>query len=194
MGFLEIFIMGVGLSFDAMAAAISLGVCSGESMKLGEGLEISAFFGFFQALMPLIGYALGRSMASLLKSYDHWIALILLGLIGVNMLREGLAGLRHPEAPNCPVEGLSLQLLLLLSIATSIDALAAGLSLAFSDGLSILPAVLLIGLTTFTLSLAGAFLGKKFSQRFQYGSRVLGGLILIALGLKIFIEHVMKAI
>lgn len=183
MGFLEIFIMGVGLSFDAMAAAISLGVCSGEKMRLGEGLEISTFFGF-----------LGRSMASLLKPYDHWIALVLLGLIGFNMLREGFTGLRHPEAPNCPVEGLSLQRLLLLSVATSIDALAAGLSLAFSDGLSILPAVLLIGMTTFTLSLAGAFLGKKLSQRFQYSSRVLGGLILIALGLKIFIEHMIKAI
>ena len=172
----------VGLSMDAFAAAI----CKGLAIKknfLEKSLVIALFFGVFQGLMPLIGYFLGSIFAEKLQAIDHWIAFVLLGLIGLNMIREA-------RDNTCPVEEdrLDIKNLFMLAIATSIDALAVGVSFAFLK-IRISLAVLVIGLTTFVLSFGGVQIGKFFGIALEDKAQVAGGVILILLGTKILVEH-----
>ena len=183
MSAIELFLIGVGLSMDAFAVAI----CHGLGMpKLNwrHAAVIALFFGGFQALMPSLGWALGSQFAGQIQSIDHWVAFILLGLIGVNMIREALG---PEEETGCGAE-LDLRRLLVLSVATSIDALAVGVTFAFLE-VRILPAVTIIGCTTFCLSLAGVAVGNFFGTRYRKRAELSGGLILILLGLKILLEH-----
>ena len=182
MGITELFLVGVGLSMDAFAVAI----CRGLSMKKLEwkqALLVAVFFGGFQALMPTIGWVLGKQFEQYIVSVDHWIAFILLGLIGANMIKEACSG--DCEEEN---ESLDIRTMFLLAVATSIDALAVGITFAFLD-VHLLAAVSFIGITTFTLSAAGVKIGNVFGTRYKAKAELAGGVILILLGLKILLEH-----
>ena len=184
MGFVELLMLAVGLSMDACAVSI----CKGLSMKkatLRAQVTCGIWFGGFQALMPLIGFFLGTMFAQAIEAYDHWIAFGLLVLIGINMLKEAL------EKCDCKQEDadLSVKTMFVMAIATSIDALAVGVSLAMAGNVNILTAVLLIGVITFTLSAAGVKIGNVFGSRFEKKAQAAGGIILILLGLKILLEH-----
>ena len=183
MGFFEMFLLAVGLSMDAFAVS----VCKGLSMKKAgarEGIVCGAWFGGFQALMPVIGFFLGTLFADAIKSFDHWIAFGLLAIIGVNMLKEAFGG----EEEDCNAD-LSFKAMLIMAIATSIDALAVGISLAMAGNVNIFFAVLLIGVTTFLLSGLGVKIGNVFGSRYEKGAQIAGGVILILLGAKILLEH-----
>lgn len=182
MNLISVFFIGVGLSMDAFAAAI----CKGLSIRkkfLEKSFVISLFFGVFQALMPFIGYLLGSIFAEKLQRVDHWIAFVLLSIIGVNMIRES-------GEKTCEIEEdkLYLKNLLMLAIATSIDALAVGVSFAFLN-IKISMATFVIGLTTFIISFFGVQIGKAFGLALKDKAQVTGGLILIFLGIKILVEH-----
>lgn len=182
MTFAELFLIAVGLSMDAFAVSI----CKGLSVKkLGvqHALLAGLYFGGFQFLMPVLGFLLGFRFQELIARYDHWIAFVLLCLIGGNMIRESFAG--EEDELN---DDFGFRSMLLLAIATSIDALAVGVTFAFLE-VAILPASLLIGLTTFVISAAGIWIGHAFGARFQAGAERTGGVILILIGLKILLEH-----
>lgn len=184
MGFLELFILAVGLSMDAFAVS----VCKGLAMKKASWKAqfcCGAWFGGFQALMPLIGYFLGTLFLDAISAIDHWIAFGLLVLIGVNMLREAL-GSEEEETADAD---LSVKTMFILAVATSIDALAVGISLAMAGVGSIWLAVLLIGVTTFVLSAIGVRVGNVFGSRYEKKAESVGGVILILLGVKILLEH-----
>lgn len=184
MGIIELFILAVGLSMDAFAVS----VCKGLAMKqapIKAQLVCGAWFGGFQALMPLIGYYLGTLFIDAISAIDHWIAFGLLVLIGVNMLREALG--KDEEEP--PDADLSVKTMFIMAVATSIDALAVGISLAMAGVSNIYLAVLLIGLTTFVLSAVGVKVGTIFGSRYEKKAEVVGGIILILLGFKILLEH-----
>lgn len=186
MGFLELFFTGVGLSADAFAAAL----CQGLNMKRLDwrrALLVGLFFGGFQALMPLIGFVLGSSLEQYIRSVDHWIVFLLLAFIGGKMIVETVRG---AEEGTRPCGRAWLPGLLLLALATSIDALAVGISFAFLQ-VEILPAVCLIGATTFVLSVGGVALGVRFGTRFQKQAGVAGGVILVMIGLKVLLEHLL---
>lgn len=186
MGIMELLLTGVGLSMDAFAAAVCQGLCM-PKMNWRQAAVIAVFFGGFQALMPLAGWFLGVQFAGSIQAVDHWVAFGLLALIGGNMIREAVS----PEAdePACAVEqGLNYKKLFVLAVATSIDALAVGVTFAFL-GVRILPAVTIIGWITFFLSLAGVAVGNFFGARFQKQAELSGGIILILLGSKILLEH-----
>lgn len=182
MNLISVFLIGVGLSMDAFAAAI----CKGLSIRknfLEKSFVIALFFGVFQALMPYIGYLLVSIFAEKLQAVDHWIAFVLLSIIGVNMIRES-------RDKTCTIEEdrLDLKNLFMLAIATSIDALAVGVSFAFLK-IKISLAVFVIGLTTFVISFFGVRIGRVFGIALKDKAQVAGGLILIFLGLKILVEH-----
>lgn len=182
MNLFSVFLVGLGLSMDAFAAAI----CKGLAIKknfLEKSLVIALFFGVFQGLMPYIGYLLGSIFAEKLQAIDHWIAFILLGVIGLNMIREA-------RDKTCPIEEdrLDIKNLFVLAIATSIDALAVGVSFAFLE-IKISLAVLVIGLTTFAISFVGVQIGKFFGIALKDKAQITGGIILILLGVKILVEH-----
>lgn len=188
MGVLELGLTGVGLAMDAFAVSI----CKGLGMKKINHLHafiIAAFFGIFQAVMPLIGWAAGRSFASYIENIDHWIAFALLVLIGGKMLVETFRG-EEPPCPSCQEtqEHLDYKELFLLAVATSIDALAVGVSLAFL-GVNIWSAIAIIGIVTFVISYAGVVIGHVFGSRFEKGAQISGGIILILIGSKILLEH-----
>lgn len=186
MGFLELFLIGVGLSMDAFAVSICRGLCMHRINWRHAGV-IALFFGGFQALMPTLGWLLGSQFAGYIQSFDHWVAFVLLALIGFNMAREALSPEDEEEA--CAVETrLDLRQLFLLAVATSIDALAVGVTFAFLD-VKIGPAAAIIGCTTFVLSLAGVAVGNFFGARYKKRAELTGGVILILLGLKILLEH-----
>lgn len=185
MGILELFFLAVGLSMDAFAVSI----CKGLAMKkvTVKGCSICGiWFGGFQALMPLIGFFLGTLFADAIESIDHWVACILLLIIGVNMLREAFG---KDEAEGASDADLSVKTMFVLAVATSIDALAVGISLAMAGNVNIYLAVALIGATTFLLSAAGVKIGNIFGSRFEKKAEAAGGIILILLGLKILLEH-----
>jgi putative Mn2+ efflux pump MntP len=185
MGFLELFIVAISLSMDAFAVSL----CQGLSMRrlnLKHAAIIAAFFGGFQAAMPLIGWLLARHFAQYITSYDHWIAFALLTFIGGKMLIEGLKV--DEEDCGCPEEKLDMKELFMLAIATSIDALAVGISFAFLR-VSILPSISLIGATTFVLSFMGVALGNRFGSRYKNKAEIAGGIVLILIGVKILLEH-----
>lgn len=187
MGFIEFFLTGIGLSMDAFAVAI----CKGLGMRkvnYKQMLLIALFFGGFQALMPLLGWLLGRQFEQYITSVDHWIAFALLVLIGANMLREACKGDDTTDAETVYDAPLPLGQLLLMAIATSIDALAVGISFAFL-GVNIWLAIAIIGTTTFLISAAGVFIGNRFGNRYEKRATIAGGIILILLGVKILLEH-----
>ena len=181
MGFIELFILAVGLSMDAFAVSICKGL-SVQRLRPRHALICGAYFGGFQALMPLIGWLLGRQFEELIKSIDHWIAFGLLVLIGANMIRESFG---KDEEVN---DSFSFKTMLPLAIATSIDALAVGVTFAFLE-VQIVPAILLIGVTTFAISAAGVKIGNVFGAKYKSKAELAGGIILILLGIKILIEH-----
>ena len=183
MSFWEIFLLAVGVSMDAFAVSIGKGL-SAKRVSWREALTVGLWFGGFQALMPVIGYYLGISFADLVTKIDHWIAFGLLLLIGGNMIREALQGGDDKPAD----ASFGFKTMLLLAIATSIDALALGISFAFL-GTNLWRAILVIGLTTFAFSAVGLLIGKKVGTRFHAGAEILGGVILILIGVKILIEH-----
>lgn len=186
MGFVELCFVAVGLSMDAFAVS----VCKGLGMRTlnwGRAAVIAAFFGVFQALMPVVGWLLGTQFSRFVEPVDHWIAFVLLGAIGAKMIWDGLH--ESEEGQSCPVDQkLDLKELVLLAIATSIDALAVGITFAFL-GVDIVPAAALIGVVTFALSLVGVGIGHGFGRRFERVATVAGGAALIVIGIKIVLEH-----
>lgn len=146
------------------------------------------WFGGFQALMPLAGFLLGSLFADIIEAADHWIAFALLGLIGTNMLKEAFEKKGADDCTEVSAD-LSFRIMFVMAVATSIDALAVGISLAMAGSVSIWPAVLLIGMTTFVLSAAGVKIGNLFGSRFEKKAQLAGGVILILLGVKILAEH-----
>lgn len=180
MGFLELLLLAVGLSMDACAVSI----CKGLSMKkadLREGTICGIWFGGFQALMPLLGYIGGRFFTEMITGYAHWIAFILLAFIGGSMIREAFG---EEECTDCSMSARSM---LVLAVATSIDALAVGVTLAFLK-VSILPAVSFIGVVTFVCSALGVKIGSIFGMKYKGKAECCGGIILILIGLKILLE------
>ena len=187
MTFIELFLIGVGLSMDAFAAAICQGLFM-TRIKWGHALTVGLYFGGFQALMPFIGWMLGSQFADRIQQYDHWIAFILLVLIGGNMIREALSGDEEDAAQAETDLRLDHKKLFLMAIATSIDALAIGVTFAFLET-AILPAIGIIGCTTFCISVAGVAVGCWFGARYKKRAEITGGAILVLLGVKILLEH-----
>lgn len=185
MGFVELFLLALGLSMDAFAVSI----CKGLSMKkatLRAGATCGIWFGGFQALMPLVGFFLGTMFAEAIEAFDHWIAFGLLAIIGVNMLKEAFCKCSDCEDHDAD---LSFKTMFVMAIATSIDAMAVGISLAMAGNVNIFLAVLLIGVVTFIMSALGVKIGNVFGSRFEKKAQLAGGVILILLGLKILLEH-----
>ena len=186
MSWIELFILAVGLSMDAFAVA----VCKGLSMKkitFKKAAIVGAYFGIFQAGMPLIGYLLGTQFQEKISAWDHWIAFILLGLIGFNMIKESF------EKEDCDEDkemqaSLSFKNMSVLAIATSIDALAVGVMFAFIK-VNIVSAVSFIGVVTFTLSMVGVKIGNLFGMKYKSKAELAGGCILVLMGIKILLEH-----
>ena len=187
MTFIELFLIGVGLSMDAFAAALCQGLFM-TRIKWGHALTVGLYFGGFQALMPFIGWMLGSQFADRIQQYDHWIAFILLVLIGGNMIREALSGDEEDAAQAETDLRLDHKKLFLMAIATSIDALAIGVTFAFLET-AILPAIGIIGCTTFCISVAGVAVGCWFGARYKKRAEITGGAILVLLGIKILLEH-----
>ncbi len=185
MGFIEVVLIAVGLAMDAFAVS----VCKGLAMKkirVGAAATVGLWFGAFQALMPLIGYFLGSRFAEYIEKYDHWIAFVLLAVIGVNMIREAFSG--EEECESCSVAPGAM---IIPAIATSIDALAVGIAFAVVEGerVGILPSVAIIGAITFALSVVGVLIGSVFGSKFKQTAEMTGGIILILIGVKIVLEH-----
>lgn len=186
MSFQEIFLIGVGLSMDAFAVAL----CKGLNMKKVNYVHtviIALFFGGFQAVMPLLGWFLGKNFESYIKSMDHWIAFALLVYIGGKMAYEAIKGDDEDET-SAKGDKLDLKELTIMAIATSIDALAVGITFAFLQ-VSIVSSVTIIGITTFVLSIIGVMIGNRFGMKFKSKAEIAGGIILILIGLKILLEH-----
>lgn len=191
MDYLYVVGLAVGLAMDAFAVSITNGSVV-KRVTPRYALKIAAFFGLFQSLMPMAGWLIGKAGESVIKSVDHWVALILLGYIGGSMIVESRK--KRQDGMACPLhDGISLKSLLALSVATSIDALAAGVILPSTVGASTLPlmltAVLIIGAVTFVICFAGVYVGKRFGAFCAGRAEVVGGVVLIAVGVNIFIEH-----
>ena len=188
MGFAELLLLAVGLSMDAFAVSICKGLCMKKQSSLKTGVVCGAWFGGFQALMPLIGFFLGTLFAKAIEAFDHWVAFALLAIIGFNMLKEAF---EKEEENSCDVNGndLAFKTMFVMAIATSIDALAVGISLAMAGNVNIVTAVLLIGVITFAMSAIGVQIGNAFGSRFEKKAQLAGGIILILLGIKILLEH-----
>lgn len=186
MSIIEIFLIGVGLSMDAFAVSVTNGMCRrGSALK--TALACGACFGVFQGLMPTLGYALGSTFARYIEQYDHIIALVLLGYIGGKMVVDSLKG----ESEASAVSNLKISELIFQGVATSIDALAVGVSFAtLLDWQGMLFAAGLIAVTTFIIAIAAVWIGKRFGDILNNKAQLIGGLILIGIGVKIFVEHV----
>ena len=182
MGLLELFILAVGLSMDAFAVSICKGLAM-PKITVKKAAVVGIWFGGFQALMPALGYLLGSQFKDSITAIDHWIAFILLGIIGGNMIREACSG--ECEKEN---DSLDIKTMFLLAVATSIDALAVGITFAFLK-VNIAAAVSFIGVTIFVISAAGVKIGNIFGTKYKSKAELAGGIILILLGLKILLEH-----
>ena len=183
MSYIELFLIAISLSMDAFAVS----VCKGLAMpriQISKAVVVGLWFGGFQALMPLIGYFLGEQFREEIVSVDHWVAFLLLLLIGGNMIRESLSKKEEEQES----ASLAFRVMLILAIATSIDALAIGITFAFLQ-VNIWLAIALIGCTTFILSMLGVKVGNVFGTRYQAKAEFVGGLILVLLGIKILLEH-----
>ena len=183
MSIIEIALIGVGLAMDAFAVSICKGLAM-RRMNYKKAIIIAAFFGVFQALMPALGYVLGTTFANKIAAIDHWIAFILLALIGANMIKEALS----IDDDECQDDSLRLGDLIMLSIATSIDALAVGITFAFFN-VSLLLSVSMIGIITFIICVIGVKVGNVFGEKYKSKAELAGGLILIVMGAKILIDH-----
>ena len=181
MDLVELLLLAVGLAMDAFAVAVCKGLSLRE-LKLRQALLVGAWFGVFQGLMPVLGWLLGSAFSDLVQSVDHWIAFILLAIIGGNMIREAVKGDEEDVDPS-----LSVGVMFLLAVATSIDALAVGITFAFLN-VNILLAVVLIGVITFAISAVGVKVGNLFGARYKSKAELLGGCVLILIGLKILLE------
>ena len=188
MGFGELMLLALGVSMDAFAVSICKGLAMPKA-TLKAGLTCGIWFGGFQAMMPLIGFFLGTLFAEAIQSVDHWVAFILLAIIGVNMLKEALEKEECCECCQGHNADLSVKTMFLMAVATSIDALAVGISLAMAGDVDIFQAVVLIGLFTCGMSTMGVKIGNVFGSRFEKKAQLAGGGILILLGLKILLEH-----
>lgn len=188
MGLLELLLVGIGLSMDAFAVSICQGLCM-PKLNWRHAAVIALFFGGFQALMPLAGWFLGSRFAGYIQNFDHWVAFVLLVIIGGNMLREAFEPEDDEDEAACAVDAkLDLKQLFLMAVATSIDALAVGVTFAFLE-VKIVPAISIIGTTTLCLSLVGVAVGNFFGTRYKKRAEAAGGIILILLGIKILLEH-----
>ncbi|MDO5544275.1 MAG: manganese efflux pump MntP family protein [Eubacteriales bacterium] len=186
MGIGELLLLAVGLSMDAFAVSVCKGLALRRATFKAE-ITCGVWFGGFQALMPLIGFFLGTLFAAAIQAVDHWIAFGLLAIIGVNMLKEAL---EKEEECGCEHSAdLSVKTMFVMAVATSIDALAVGISLAMAGGVNIFYAVTLIGICTCLLSMLGVKIGNVFGSRFESKAEIAGGIILILLGAKILLEH-----
>lgn len=181
MSLTELFVIAVGLSMDACAVAICKGLCM-PKINYGQATKIGAYFGFFQGSMPLLGFFIGVQFKDKIQAFDHWIAFVLLGIIGLNMIKESRC---KEESVSCD---LNFKEMFFLSLATSIDALAIGVTFAFLQ-VDIIPAVSFIGVITFLLSIVGVKIGSVFGMKFKSKAEFTGGLILIVMGIRILIEH-----
>ena len=179
---ITLFIIALGLSMDAFAVSICKGLAM-QKITLKKAGIVGLWFGGFQALMPFIGYILGSQFEHYITTIDHWIAFILLGLIGISMIKEALG-----KEEECQDDSLSLKTMLILAVATSIDALAVGITFAFLQ-VNIISAVLFIGIITFVLSMVGVKVGNVFGIRYKSKAELAGGIILILMGTKILLEH-----
>ncbi len=185
MTFTEILLFGTGLSMDAFAVA----VCKGLSMKrfdVKKCFLIALFFGGFQALMPFIGYMLGNTFEQYITEFDHWVAFVLLAYIGIKMIREAFE--KDDECGCCKEESINIKELFVLAVATSIDALAVGITFSFYPDINIFESITVIGITTFLLSWGGVMAGNKFGSRYKQKAEISGGIILVLLGAKILFE------
>lgn len=185
MSLFELFITAVALSMDAFAVAMCKGL-SVSDLKKKHIFTVGLYFGAFQAIMPLIGYLVGYNFRHLVESFDHWIAFILLSVIGINMIKEALS-----SEEDDLTDGFSFKSMFPLAIATSIDALAVGVSYAFLPDMDkkIIPAILFIGIITFSLSAIGVRIGNHFGTKYKSKAEITGGVILIIIGIKILLEH-----
>ncbi|MCB7341444.1 MULTISPECIES: manganese efflux pump MntP [Blautia] len=184
---IELFLLGVGLSMDAFAVS----VCKGLGMKKlnkKQALIIGLYFGGFQALMPFVGWLLGSQFQKYITSIDHWIAFILLGFIGGKMMIEAVREWNEEEVVDVMDAPIDHKNMLVLAVATSIDALTVGITFAFL-GTPIVEAITIIGITTMVISIAGVVVGNFFGSRYKSKAEFIGGLILVLLGLKILLEH-----
>ena len=190
MSLIELFLIGVGLAMDAFAVSIGKGLTM-KKMRWADGFVIALFFGAFQAGMPLIGYFLGDRFLDQIRQFDHWICFVLLVLIGGNMIREALTEEVPEDGGAAEKDGrvFSYGELVLLAIATSIDALAVGVTFALLSDINIFTAIGMIGVTTFVISLAGVLIGHLFGSRYEKPAQITGGVILIGIGVKILLEH-----
>ena len=182
MGIFEIVTIGFGLAMDAFAVSICKGLCI-KNIKVKEILIISLYFGIYQAVMPFLGYLLGNAFSDFVEKIDHWIAFILLGFIGLNMIKNVKND--ENESDNA---SLDLKTMTLLAIATSIDAFAVGVTFAFLR-VEIIKAVVIIGIVTLEISAFGVIIGNKFGNKLQNKAELLGGVVLIIMGFKILLQH-----
>ncbi|MBR4092331.1 MAG: manganese efflux pump [Oscillospiraceae bacterium] len=183
MSFSELLLIAIGLSMDAFAVAVCKGLSVGKT-KVRHYIITGVWFGGFQALMPFLGYLLGTTFEKYIVTFDHWIAFILLSIIGINMIKEGLS-----KEENETDASFSFKNMFLLAIATSIDALAVGVTFALLPDVNIINAVSLIGMTTFILSAIGIKIGSVFGMKYKSAAEITGGIILILMGTKILLEH-----
>ncbi|MGN0599998.1 MAG: manganese efflux pump MntP family protein [Oscillospiraceae bacterium] len=186
MGFVELFLIGVGLSMDAFAVSVCKGLNMRGKVNFKHAGVIALFFGGFQALMPLIGYFLGIGFEKYITKIDHWIAFVLLGFIGGKMVIEAIKEWNAEDKQE--EDRLDIKELLVLAVATSIDALAVGITFAFLS-VNIWSAISIIGVTTFILSMIGVVIGNKFGSKYKSKAELVGGLILVLMGAKILLEH-----
>ncbi|MBQ6454878.1 MAG: manganese efflux pump [Eggerthellaceae bacterium] len=187
MGIVDLLLIDIGLSMDAFAVSL----CKGLGMKrldLRQAVIIGVFFGGFQALMPVVGWALGKQFESYITSIDHWIAFALLAFIGGKMIFDAARGDGYDELAGKSMGKLDYKELFMLAVATSIDALAVGITFAFLQ-VNIIGAVSIIGITTFVLSVAGVAIGHLFGARFEKPAGIIGGIVLILIGVRILLEH-----
>lgn len=189
MSLLEMLLIAIGLSMDAFAVSITRGITM-KKLNVKTAVKVAVFFGFFQGFMPFIGWLVGGRFSKYVVKFDHWIAFILLGIIGGKMLFEAFK--REEECEVAVTENsdgsIGLRVLLVLAIATSIDALAVGIGFAFLK-VDILSVVLLIGIVTLTISFVGVVMGRKLGCLFQKKAEIFGGIVLVLIGLKILLEH-----
>ncbi|OKZ78409.1 MAG: hypothetical protein BHW01_01180 [Clostridium sp. 27_14] len=183
MGIIELILLSIGLGMDAFAVSVCKGI-SMKKMNWKKACIIGLYFGGFQAIMPVIGYFFGSSFESIITNIDHWIAFILLAIIGAKMIQEAFQ--KEEEEYN---EDISVKTMIVLSIATSIDALAVGITFAFLK-VNLLLAITLIGTITFILSVIGTKIGNRFGDKYKSKAELAGGIILIIIGLKILLEHI----
>lgn len=191
MSIIEMLALAIGLSMDAFSVAICKGLCC-KKASLVNMAKCGLWFGGFQALMPLLGFFLASTFAKQIEAFDHWIAFALLAFIGANMLKEAFFDKDEAACPIDEKQNFSVKTMLTMAIATSVDAIAAGISLAMesvSKDINIALAVALIGIVTCVLSALGVKIGSVFGDRFEKKAQILGGVILILLGLKILLEH-----